>query len=233
MSSLINRLKIALKTSDADRDALRFLDTDKGVRVSAGKTIEYWPLREPVKAGLVFYQGGRCDPLAYGPLLRPLAAAGYPVLVPRMPLRMAVFGASKAASVMASHPQISQWVIGGHSMGGAMAAGFASKHPENLSGLFLLGAYAARMHAMPDSRLPVLFVHGTEDDQVRAEEIAAQPQRLPPHTRFVEILGGDHYQFGSFADEWVTATISRDEQQRRTVAVALDFLEAICGGGAL
>ncbi len=232
MTSLISRLKIALKTSDADRDALRFLDTDKGVRVSAGKTIEYRPLQVPVKAGIVFYQGGRCDPLAYGAVLQPLAAAGFPVFVPRMPLRMAVLGANKVAGVMAANPRITKWFIGGHSMGGAMAAGFASKRPEDLSGLFLLGSYAAGMHAMPDSPLPVLFVHGTEDDQVRSEEVAAQPQRLPPNTRFVEIDGGDHYQFGSFSDEWVTARISRDEQQRRTVAEVLDFLDAVCGTGA-
>ncbi len=232
MSSLISRLKIALKTSNADSDALRRLDSDNAVRVSIGKTVEYAPLKAPVRAGIVFYQGGRCDPLAYGAILHPLAAAGYHVFVPRMPLRMAVLGVNKAAGVIAANPQITRWLMGGHSMGGAMAAGFTCKHEAKLSGLFLLGSYASRLHAMPNSPLPMLFVHGTEDDQVRPEEIAAQPERLPPQTKFVDIEGGDHYQFGSFADEWVTATISRDEQQRRTVAEVLVFLDTVCSAGS-
>ena len=149
-----------------------------------------------------------------------------------MPLRMAVLGAGKAAKVITANPQITRWIIGGHSMGGAIAAGFACKHQDELSGLFMLGSYAARMHAMPDTSLPVLIVNGTEDDQVQQEQLAAQPERLPPHTRFIDIEGGDHYQFGTFADEWVTATISRDEQQRQAIDAVLGFLHAIVIGGA-
>jgi hypothetical protein len=72
-------------------------------------------------------------------------------------------------------------------------------------------------------------VHGTLDDQVQPEQLAAQRDRLPPRIRFVSIEGGDHYQFGSFADEWVTATISRAEQQRQVITALLDFLRAACG----
>ena len=224
MNALMNRLRIVLKTSDADAHALENLRSDDTVEVAQGKLLEFRPRDRQATTGVIFYQGGRCAPEAYAPLLRPLAAAGMHVFVPHMALRLAVTGANKAAGIMAAHPHITRWYIGGHSMGGSMAAGFASKHREELAGLFLVGSYAAAMHAMPDAAMPVLLVHGTRDEEVSEAEIAAQPARLPEHTRFVAIEGGDHYQFGSFHEEDHTATISRDEQQQQTISALLDFL---------
>lgn len=225
MSALLKRLQILLKTSNADAHALEHLCTDDSVEVVHGKVTEYRPRGQQASTGVIFYQGGRCEPAAYGPILRPLAAAGMQVFVPHMALRLAVTGANKAAGIMAAHPHITRWYVGGHSMGGSMAAGFASKHQDELAGLFMVGSYAAAMHAMPDTDMPVLLVHGTNDTEIRQSEFAAQQERLPAHTVFVSIEGGDHYQFGSFHEEDRTATISRDEQQSQTIAALLSFLQ--------
>jgi len=224
MSSPLTRLRIAFKSSNADGHALTFLDSDDTVEVIRGTVIEFRPRQQHALGGIIFYQGGRCDPLAYAPLLRPLAVAGFHVFVPQMALRMAVTGANKAANIMRSSPEQRRWFIGGHSMGGSMAAGFAKKHQTELDGLFMIGSYAAAMHAMPDSDLPVLVINGTQDLEVRQSELDAQPDRLPAHTRHVSIVGGDHYQFGSFAGENVNATISRDDQQAQTVTSLLNFV---------
>ena len=225
MNALMNRLRIVLKTSNADGHASENLHSDDAVEVVHDRQLEFRPRDRQGTTGVIFYQGGRCEPEAYAPVLRPLAAAGMHVFVPRMALRLAVTGANKAAGIMAAHPHITRWYIGGHSMGGSMAAGFASKHHDELAGLFMIGSYAAAMHAMPDAAIPVLLVHGTRDEEVSEAEIAAQPARLPEQTRFVTIEGGDHYQFGSFHEEDHTATISRADQQQQTVTALLDFLQ--------
>jgi len=225
MSTLLNRLRIALKTSDADAHGLAAMETSSTVEAVRDSVTEFRPREREARVGVIFYQGGRCDPDAYAPLMRPLAEAGIQVFVPHMALRLAVTGANKAAGIMAANPHIERWFIGGHSMGGSMAAGFASKHQDELAGLFMVGSYAAAMHAMPDASLSVLHVHATLDSEVQPAQIEAQPERLPAHTRFVRIDGGDHYQFGSFRDEDVTATISRDEQQQQTITALLDFLQ--------
>ncbi len=60
-----------------------------------------------------------------------------------MPLGLAVLDWDKALEVIEAHPEIRTWVIGGHSLGGAMAARFASRHPDTISGLVLWAAYPA------------------------------------------------------------------------------------------
>ncbi len=104
------------------------------------------PEGEPL-AGLVFYPGGLVDAAAYAPLLRRRADGGVlSVLVP-MPLELAVFGVARAADVIAAFPEVSPWLIGGHSLGGAMAAEFVKRSPDVVDGLVLLASYPARSWA--------------------------------------------------------------------------------------
>ncbi len=225
----INRIRMTLGKSNADADALAAMHADATVQVDDGPVISFRPAAGAPRAGIVFYQGGRCAAEGYAPVMRALAAAGYAVFIPRMPARLAVLGKNKAAGVIADQPDIATWFIGGHSMGGAMAAAFAHDHHAQLAGLFLIGSYAAEAHALPDAALPVLVLSASRDEIVRQTELDAQAERLPAHTRFEEIAGGDHFRFASFAGKPVAATISREEQQRRTVDILLDFLAAATG----
>ena len=114
-------------------------------------------------------------------------------------------------------------------MGGAMAAAYVYKHPElagdRIKGLFFLASYPSGMHAMPDSTLPITLIYGTHDMITRNSEFEASRQRLPAHTVYTAIEGGDHYQFGSFGNVDVTATIMRAEQQRQVTQALLQFVE--------
>ena len=74
---------------------------------------------------------------------------------------------------------------------------------------------------------PVLVANGTLDDIMQPAQVAAAPERLPAHTRFTPIEGGDHYQFGSFAKVPVTATISREDQQQQARTALLGFLNEV------
>lgn len=229
MSSLYTRLKITLGKADADEHALAALEPGYKSSVTLGKDIVLTPDSNVPHTGIIFYPGGRCDSRAYAPVLRPLAATGSQVFIPNMPLRLAVLDANRAGKIMADNPDIKRWIIGGHSMGGAMAAAWVYKNPGRAKGLFFLASYPSGMHAMPDSELSVAMLYGTHDFITRKSEFEASYGRLPKHTEFVAIEGGDHYQFGSFGNVDVTATIPREEQQRQTIAALQNFVSRVTG----
>jgi pimeloyl-ACP methyl ester carboxylesterase len=224
MSSLVTRLKITLGTANADEDALIAMRSNADVCITPGKDLSFAPVKGIPNTGVILYPGGRCDPRAYAPILRNLALAGYLIVVPNMPLRMAVLNANRADKIIKAYPEIKSWVIGGHSMGGVMATAYACKHPQSIEGLFLLGSYPASMHAIPERSLPVMMISGSKDSITRESEVTAAPERLPAKTEFITIEGGDHYQFGSFENAEVTATIPRHKQQQQVRDALLEFL---------
>ena len=110
----------------ADRTALAALDSDDIVSVS--KTEYGWFFDGPSeKDMLIFYPGGKVEETAYAPLLHLLAEQGMDICLVKMPFRLAVLGADKADQVMAQH-DYARWYIGGHSLGGVMAADYAAAH---------------------------------------------------------------------------------------------------------
>jgi pimeloyl-ACP methyl ester carboxylesterase len=227
MSSLLTRLKITFGKANADDSVLTALQSDNEVTVTQGRDIALLAADTNPETGIIFYPGGRCDPRAYAPMLRPLAAAGYLIVIPHMPLRLAVLDANRAGKIMGAYPGITNWVVGGHSMGGAMAAAYVYKHPATVGGLFFMASYPSKMHAMPDAHIPIAMLYGTHDVITRKTEFEASYERLPKHTEFIAIEGGDHYQFGSFGNIEVTATIPRDEQQAQTVRAMQNFLDKL------
>jgi pimeloyl-ACP methyl ester carboxylesterase len=227
VSSLYTRLKITLGKANADSSALTALQADNDVTVTEDSNITLLATDTNPETGIIFYPGGRCDPHAYASILRPLAAAGYLVVIPHMPLRLAVLDTNRAGKIMGAYPGIRNWVAGGHSMGGAMAAAYVYKHPATVGGLFFMASYPAKMHAMPDAHIPIAMLYGTHDFITRKTEFEASYERLPKHTDFIAIEGGDHYQFGSFENVEVTATISREEQQTQTVRAMQNFLDKL------
>ncbi|MGB1254115.1 MAG: alpha/beta hydrolase, partial [Candidatus Promineifilaceae bacterium] len=79
----------------------------------------------PTTAALIYYPGGLVEPEAYAVTAQGIADAGYLVILPKMPLNLAVTDANRAESIVAAFPEIESWVIGGHSLGGSMAAEYA------------------------------------------------------------------------------------------------------------
>lgn len=227
MSSLYTRIKITLGKANADDHALAALKSDDKCSVVSGTDIVISPVGNTPKTGIILYPGGRCDSRAYAPVVRPLAASGNLVVIPNMPLRLAVLDSGRAGKIMAAHPEIERWIIGGHSMGGAMAAAWVYKNPGQVKGLFFMASYPSGMHSLKDSELPVAMIYGTHDRITSKSEFDASRDRLPPRTEYAAIDGGDHYQFGSFGNVEVTATISRDEQQRKTIDTLQSFVNRV------
>ena len=120
------------------------------------------------------------------------------------------------------YPQVTEWYLGGHSLGGAMAASYAAEHAEDLRGLVLLGAYSTA--DLRDSGLKVLTVYGSEDGVMNRENYAAGLALLPEGAEELVIDGGCHACFGCYGAQKGDGTpqISNEEQIERTA-------EAIAG----
>ena len=153
---------------------------------------------------------------AYAPLLHDLAEDGILCVLVKMPCNLAVLDRNAADSIPERFFEVTDWYIGGHSLGGAMAASYAAKHTDELDGLVLLAAYSTA--DLTDSGLRVYAAYGSEDGVLNREKYEADRTNLPQDTTETVIDGGCHAGFGSYGAQKGdgTPTISAEEQQRQT-----------------
>jgi dienelactone hydrolase len=213
---------------EAMPEAIMALESDNTVLVSSGEWIVFSPQGSSPMMGIILYPGGHVDPRAYAPLARELASAGNLVVIPQMPLNLAVFDIYVADEIIQANPNIEIWVVGGHSLGGAMAAEYVAANPSSVNGLFMWASYSAENTDLSGfSNLEVLSIFGTEDGDV--EGIRASRERLPHNTLWVEIDGANHAQFGWYGEQPGdgVATISREAQQETILENTFTFLSAL------
>jgi hypothetical protein len=210
-------------------EAYDALKSDSSVIVSVGNWLVFTPVSSNFSAGFIIYPGGRVDYRSYAPVAHAIAAEGFLVVIPLMPLNLAVFGVGTANDVVGHYPNISSWAIGGHSLGGTMAAKFASENPSKIEGLVLWAAYPASGIDLSKSSLLVTTIHGSNDGLVGTAQIDDSLKLLPPSTVRVEIAGGNHAQFGWYGDQAGdnAATITREAQQNLTVTATVQLLEKL------
>ncbi len=155
----------------ATSTALDAIQTTPAIGV---ETVDGWLVFRPAgpaaSTGFIFYPGGRVDYRAYAPLLSAIAQQGYLVVLVPMPLNLAVFGIEKAQAVMAAFPDIQHWAIGGHSLGGSMAAQFTENHPGMVAGLVFWASYPA--NSMTGITIPVLSISASQDGLATPAKIA-------------------------------------------------------------
>ncbi len=179
----------------------------------SGTTINGIPAGE---TALIFYPGGKVEYTAYIPILEKLSQSGITCVLVKMPFNLAVFDTNAADRMIAKLPEIKNWYIGGHSLGGAMASAYAAKHQDKIKGLVLLGAYIYG-DIDPDRSITL---YGSEDGVLDRTKITYVEN-------VVVIQGGNHAQFGNYGEQKGdgTATISREDQQSIAVNEILEFLD--------
>lgn len=213
--------------------ALAALSSDEQVVFEQeGSWLTFRPRDGTPETGFIFYPGGRVDYRSYAPFARDIAAAGYLVVVPQMPLNLAVLDPDAAAGVIAAYPAVEGWAIGGHSLGGAMAARYVFENAQAMDGLALWAAYPAGGNSLAASPAAVVSIYGTVDGVATPQDIDASAPLLPEQTAWTAIEGGNHAQFGWYGDQAGDnpAAISRPEQQRQTVEATVNMLAGIGGG---
>jgi dienelactone hydrolase len=209
--------------------AISSLVSDAEISVQTDPWLVFAPTGDSPKVGLVIYPGGLVDYKAYAPTARTVSAAGYLVVIPPMPLNLAVFDFDVAAEIIAAYPKIDHWAVGGHSLGGAMAARFIDQNPGKIEGLVLWASYPAESNDLSATDLTVTSIYGTLDGVAEPDVVLASRSLLPKSTTWVPIMGGNHAQFGWYGSQEGDnpATINREEQGAQIVTGTIELLSLI------
>lgn len=186
-----------------------------GVINQDGRYTMIYPDRENDQdIGFIFYPGAKVEASAYMPLLIQLAGQGITSVLVEMPFNLAVFNINAADQAMDLVPDINNWYVSGHSLGGAMASSYMNKNTDKFVGLILLAAYPIN-----DANIPTLQIYGSNDLVLDQEEIV---ESVPSY----EIQGGNHAYFGNYGEQAGDgeASIARFEQQNQTIQQILEFI---------
>jgi hypothetical protein len=212
--------------------ALLASDGQVSVQRSPG-LLAFRPTSAADASGLVFIVGAGVSPEAYAPMLRPIAAMGHPVIVVALPYRIAPLERHKAAAVgraraiIESEKSACSWVIAGHSLGGALVCRIALETPRGVKAMVLMGTSHPKRIDLSDARIPITKVFASNDGIATVEMINATRHLLPKDTRWIEIEGGNHSQFGHYGQQLFdgSPTISREQQQAAARAALAEALK--------
>jgi hypothetical protein len=210
-------------------EATAVFNNSASVEITRDKLITFTPKGQKSETGFIFYPGGKVTPDAYAPLCSKIAASGYKVIIAPMPLNLAILNGEKAKDVIAANPDIKNWVIGGHSLGGVMAASYAYKHPNQVKGLVLYAAYPQDKNNMSKQGLKVLSLWGTEDGCADLKKVLGAKSLVPEGSEFKAIEGGNHAQFGSYGPQKGdnSAKIPSTEQQSIAAQYTISLLSEV------
>ena len=197
----------------ADGVAIAAMESDAAIKVQ-DELIILSPTT-PSDTALIFYPGAKVEAIAYLPILEKIKqSCGITCILVKMPFNMAIFDVNAANKIIEQFPDIKNWYIGGHSMGGAMASDYASKNQDKVKGLVLLGAYIYGNYPAGSA----LKIYGTFNTSVA--------EKINYTENIVVIEGGNHAQFGNYGKQKgdPDATISSEEQQNIAVEAIREFL---------
>ncbi len=200
---------------------------DKVTVVATDDYISFTPISGTSKPGLLYYPGAKVEPEAYAVMAQRLAETGVPVIIAKMPFNFAVLDADKALSLKKTLGIADTWAIGGHSLGGSMAAKVAYENPNAFDALILFASYpAGKSNDLSGSPLKVLSISGSRDAFVTKEKINEKKPFLPQDTIYYDIEGGNHSQFGNYGLQKGdhVATIDSEAQMDQIVELVIAFM---------
>lgn len=188
-----------------------------------GNTLVFKP--ENAAKGFIFYPGGKVEYTAYQPLMAACAQQGILCILVEMPFNLAVLDINAAAGIQEQYPEIEKWYIGGHSLGGSMAASYLADHINDYDGLILLGSYSTAN--LSETDLNVLSVYGSEDRVMNRAKYEENKSNLPGDFTEVVIDGGCHSYFGMYGaqDGDGKPTISNEQQIFLTAEQIIKIME--------
>jgi dienelactone hydrolase len=182
------------------------------------------------KPAILFYQGAFVEEESYSLWAQQLADAGYTVYLLREPLNLAVLSPNKAQQIIKDE-QLTNYVIGGHSLGGVMASRFAAEKNDDhdLKGIFFLASYPDEKGSLRSFNGSVLSITATNDGVLNWSAYKKAKSYLPEQTVYEKITGGNHAGFGSYGNQKgdKKADIDNEEQQNEVAQALLKWLEHI------
>ena len=186
------------------------------------------------EVGVFFQPGARVDARAYAAVLRPLAEAGHPVVIAKQPLGIAFLALSAFDGARSARPDVSRWVVGGHSLGGTVAViqadGADADRVAPAVGLLLYASYPAG-DVRGSLTTAVESVSGSKDGLATPAKIDASRVDLPADATFTVIEGGSHAQFGAYGPQPGDGIPTITDEQARTLIseASLRFVDSLDG----
>jgi len=173
-------------------------------------------------------------------VLRPLAESGYTVVIPKQPLGIAFLSLGAFDKARPSFPGIDMWVVGGHSLGGTVAAMEADSSGSGSAGggsgapavgLLFFASYPAG-DISESLTASVESISGSQDGLAMPAKIDASRVDLPAASNFTQIEGAVHAQFGDYGPQPGDGvpTISDDDARNQISEAALAYLESLVPG---
>jgi len=206
--------------------ALSSLKSDSIVEVLDNSNIIFKPASTSKNVGFIFYPGAKVEASAYAPIGRKIAASGYTVVIAKMNFNLAILSPNKADSIINENKDISNWVIGGHSLGGVMASDYALKE-DRIKGLILLASYPQSKKDFTNKPIKALSLWGENDKVADLNKINNSKSVMPSGSEFQEIKGGNHGGFGDYGHQKGDgeALITNEKQMSITSEYIINFLE--------
>ena len=207
-------------------DSTAVFAPEKSISVTTLDNGDILFMPENPEAGFVFYPGGKVEYTAYTPLMEACASRGIACVLVEMPFNLAVFDISAAEGIPDEYPEISEWYVGGHSLGGSMAASYIGENTGEYKGLVLLGSYSTADLSCLD--IDALSVYGSEDCVMNKEKYNECLSNLPADFKEIVIEGGCHAYFGMYGAQEGDGvpTISNIEQINKTADIIADTIKA-------
>ena len=207
----------------ADSIAVAAMQSTPSVSTEIADNMAIFLPEEP-QAGFIFYPGGKVEYTAYAPLMQKLAENGVACVITKMPLNLAVMDIDAADNAIGVLSDIEKLYIGGHSLGGSMAASYIDKTELDFDGLIMLSAYSTA--DLTDNSINVLLVNADNDNVLNHIKYSKYMDNLPETSWGYHITGGNHAQFGSYGAQKGDgiATISADKQLQYTADAILEFM---------
>lgn len=208
-------------------------DISENVKIIEGRsTIEITTDQaENSAVGLLFYPGGLVDSHVYDQLLSQFTAENnIKTVVVKEPSNLAVLDIEAGIDVIKDYPEITRWVLAGHSLGGSMAAATIYSNPDVFEGLIFMDSYPADSNSLKDWNGVVLSLFSSiekisDDDRMQqtldlippatwlTDESRVYPSAESNYSVIHQINGGSHSYFGTYGpqDGDYTPTITREE----------------------
>ncbi len=204
---------------------VNFDDTDSFVSITP---------KTKTESAIIFYPGGLVDYHAYLPLMTLCAEKGLACYIVKMPCNFAFMNKRAAGKIIKKYPEIKNWYLAGHSLGGAMAASYLAGHTKDFKGLILLASFST--HNISDYGVNVLSLYGSNDKVLNMDNYKKNLKKLPPYGNgFSEIIlyGGNHAQFANYGQQKGDglAEISAKEQQNQTATHIVQWINEISKAG--
>ncbi len=111
----------------AETDRTAEVDADTSISIENGpEAIVLEPTGASNGRGLVFVPGARVEAAAYEWNLQPLVDAGFTVVITHPALNFAILEIRGLDTYTALAPEVDDWAVGGHSLGGVRACQYAA-----------------------------------------------------------------------------------------------------------